>query len=219
MKRKFVIATMAAAVLVGGGTYTAAALSGETAAPAPAPVAVSLQDRDDDGGDTRDDRDDDGGRDGSDDNGDRTEAPKGRVTAAQAAAAALARTPGTVDSVDIDDDGDGHWEVEVLGRDDRVHDIRVDARTGAAEAADTDEDPDDADDRAALRGARVDAGEAAAAALKSRPGSTVTSIESGDDDSGRWEVELRDGKGAEHEVTVDARTAAVKADDDGNDDD
>lgn len=194
MKRNLVIATVAAAVLVGGGTYTAAALSSDDTSPArvSAPAA-----RDDD----RDDRQD------------RADAaPSGPITAAQAVTAALKHTPGTVESVDLDDDGVGHWEVDVIGKGgDREHELEVDAKTGAVrEHADDDRNDDDRDDddRAALRAASVDAREAAETALKAHPGTTVTSVDLDDDGAG-WEVELRDGKGAEREVTVDAKSAAV----------
>ncbi|MFF3290587.1 PepSY domain-containing protein [Streptomyces sp. NPDC003023] len=201
MKRNLVIATVAAAVLVGGGTYTAAALSSDDTSPArvSAPLA-----RDDD----RDDRDD---------RQDRADAaPSGPITAAQAVTAALKHTPGTVESVDLDDDGADHWEVDVIGKGgDREHELEVDAKTGAVrEDADDDRNDDrndddrDDDDRAALRAASVDAREAAETALKAHPGTTVTSVDLDDDGAG-WEVELRDGKGAERELTVDAKSAAV----------
>ncbi|MGW0701821.1 PepSY domain-containing protein [Streptomyces sp. NPDC002867] len=207
MKRNLVIATVAAAVLVGGGAYTAVAVAADDGPSASAPASRSVQDRDDD-------RDDD-----------RAERPAGGFGAAEAVAAALKHTPGTVASVDLDDDGAGHWEVEVVGKDDdREHELNVDARTGAVRADDRNDDDRD-DDRAALRATSVDAREALEAALRSHPGATVTSADFDDDGGDRWEVELHEGKGAddEAEVTVDARTGDVSrekaaADDDGADD-
>ncbi|MDQ1008248.1 putative membrane protein YkoI [Streptomyces sp. V4I23] len=210
MKRNLVIATVAAAVLVGGGAYTAVAVSADDSPSASAPASRSVQNR-------NDDRDDD-----------RAERPAGGFGAAEAVAAALKHTPGTVASVDLDDDGAGHWEVEVVGRDDdREHELKVDARTGAVRADDrNDDDRDDRDDdRAALRAASVDAREALEAALRSHPGATVTSVDFDDDGGDHWEVELHEGKGSddEAEVMVDARTGDVSrekaaADDDGADD-
>jgi uncharacterized membrane protein YkoI len=195
MKRNLVIATVAAAVLVGGGTYTAAALASDdmSTMSAPASVPGSAEDRDDD-------------------RAERAERPAGKVTAAEAVTAALKHTPGTADSVELDDDGADHWEVDVVGKDDRQHELKVDAKTGAVRVDAADDDGDD--DRAALRAASVDAREAAGAALKAHPGATVTSVDFEDDAAARWEVELRDGKGGgqEREVTVDAKSAAVADD-------
>ncbi|UYQ64439.1 PepSY domain-containing protein [Streptomyces peucetius] len=189
MKRNLVIATVAAAVLVGGGTYTAAALASDDA---PASTASrSAQDRNDDRA---------------------AERPAGSITATEAVTAALKHTPGAVDSVDLDDDGAAHWEVEVVGKDDREHELKVDAKSGALREDDDDDRDDDGDrdddDRAALRAASVDAREAARAALKAHPGATVTSVDFDDDAAAHWEVELGDGK----EVSVDAKSATVTND-------
>ncbi|MGW8992299.1 PepSY domain-containing protein [Streptomyces zhihengii] len=211
MKRKLVIATLTAAVLVGGGAYTAVAVSGDDAPRTASTGAVADEDggRDDDRGDDRDDARDDRD-DARDDRDDRDRAaPAGGVTAAQAAAAALGKTPGTVESVDLDDDG--HWEVEVLGRDDREHELTVDTSDGTVRVTGKDDDSDDSDDagdRKALRDARTDAGEAIAAALKAHPDAKVTSVDFDDDGADHWEVELHDDR----ELHVDARTAAVSAD-------
>ncbi|MEU0369985.1 PepSY domain-containing protein [Streptomyces sp. NPDC006283] len=205
MKRNLVIATVAAALLVGGGTYTAVAVADDGASATP----VSVQDRDRD--DDRDDAPDD----------DRAAAPAGPVTAAEAVAAALKHTPGTVDSVDLDDDEKGHWEVSVVGTNDREHELKVDAKTGAVRAADDDDDDDRDEDGAALRAAEVDARQAAEAALKSHPGATVTSVDFDDEGDGadHWEVELQSRKGHdETEVKVDAKTGDVSSDTDASDD-
>ncbi|MGN9794823.1 PepSY domain-containing protein [Streptomyces sp. OZ13] len=200
MKRKLVIATLAAAVLIGGGTYTAAAVSDDDVSPAAAgSEPVTVHDRDD-----RDDRDDA--------SEDRSAAPAGSVTAAQAVAAALEHTQGAVSSVELDDEGDRHWEVDVLGKDDREHELHVDVRTGAVREDKAEAENDDRDDdRDALRGASVDAREAVEAALRSHPGATVTSVDFEDDGAGRWEVELGEDGADERErdLTVDAKTASV----------
>jgi uncharacterized membrane protein YkoI len=141
-----------------------------------------------------------------------------QLTAAQAAAAALKHTPGVVESVDLDDESKGRWEVDVIGRDAREHELGVDAATGTVRAAkDDDGQDDDADDRterSALRAAKVDAQQAAAAALALQPG-TVTSVEF----DGRWEVEVHAKDGRDHEVKVDAKTAqaSLSGTDDGKD--
>ncbi|QNP65342.1 PepSY domain-containing protein [Streptomyces genisteinicus] len=214
MKRKLVVATLTAAVLVGGGAYTAVAVSDDdaprvTSTGTAADGDARDDDRDDDRAEQDGARDDDDRDDGRDDR----PAASGGVTAAQAAAAALARTPGTVESVDLDDDGDGHWEVEVLGRDDREHELTVDASDGTVRVAGKDDDSDDSDDtgdRKALRDAKVDAGEAIAAVLKAHPDARVASADFDDDGdrSDHWEIELHDDR----ELRVDARTAAVSTD-------
>lgn len=202
MKRNLGIATLAAAVLVGGGTYTAAAVTGNDDGPRAAPSAPVVAA-------------------GAPDDDERSGKQPAGPTAAQAAAAALKQTPGTVDSVGLDDDGATHWEVDVVGKDNREHELRVDAKTGAVRSGDSgadgaDRDDERDDDRAALRGAGVDARQAAAAALAAHPG-TVTSVDFDDD---VWEVEVHVRNGGERELTVDAGTGKVTAaqDDDSADD-
>ncbi len=177
MKRKILIATVAAAALVGGGTYTAVAASGDDPA------------------------------------------PSSKITASEAAGAALAKSPGAVESVDLDDDGDRAWHVDVLGKDNRTHEVKVDAKTGGASVSqqtddDGRDDAEDASERAALRTAKVDAAAAGAAALELRPG-TVTEAEF---DDGRWEVEVRGTDGRSHDVHVDAKTGKATASADTSDD-
>lgn len=67
----------------------------------------------------------------------------GRTDLGQAVAAALKNTPGTVTSADLDDDGDDAWDVEVVGKDGKEHELRVDLRTAKVTA----DDSDDGDDR------------------------------------------------------------------------
>ncbi|MEV6393321.1 PepSY domain-containing protein [Streptomyces sp. NPDC051907] len=129
-----------------------------------------------------------------------------RQTASEAAAAALKQTPGTVDSVEVDDDdAPSRWEVKVLGEDDdREHDLKVDPKTGTARdtGTDADDDADDRRDHAALRAAKIDATQAIEKALRTHPG-TATSIEF---DDAHWEVEIHTKSGAEDEVRVNAQT-------------
>ncbi|MFJ2557377.1 MULTISPECIES: PepSY domain-containing protein [unclassified Streptomyces] len=246
MKRNFVIAAITAAALIGGGTYTAAvALSsdhgqdGTDAAPVVPVVTATPTASDgasDDNGGDRDDRD---GKD--DDAGDDTtvapapprttdptpstpSAPRGNLSAAQAVAAALAAHPGAVSSIERDDDSAAdRWEIDLLGKDNRWVELRVDAASGTVRVVpDDDGTDDDADDRAALRAATVDVRRAMSAALASVPG-TVTSAELDDDRGGPWEVEVRGKDGRTHELNVHAKTATVTVDrdddsDDGDDD-
>ncbi|MFE3120202.1 PepSY domain-containing protein [Streptomyces niveus] len=233
MKRNLVIAGIVTAALIGGGTFTAVA-GGATDTGGSAPESISsasLVKSEDDGG--RDDNgdDDNGGFNGNGKDGTSGTAAKGpKITAEQAAAAALGQHPGKVESVELDDDDDDdgssaarHWEVDVIGKDGKWYDLRVDAATGAVRADNDDDDDNDDDrhERALVNGADVDARGAAAAALKKHPGA-VTSVESDDDDrkAGHWEVTVRGDDGAWHAVTVDMTTGAVAADrDDDRDDD
>ncbi|GAA4933996.1 PepSY domain-containing protein [Streptomyces coeruleoprunus] len=200
MKRNPVIATLTAAVLVGGGTYTAVAVSAADATPSlrtAADVVRSDDDEADDRDDARVDHRDDARAD------DRA-AAAGSVSAAQAIAAALKASPGVVASAELDDDG-GHWDVEVLGKGDRTHHLTVDS-SKATVSHEADDDADDAEDRAesaALRSARVTAAQAAATALSGHSGATVTSVDF--DDDGTWEVELRNADGSKKETRADAK--------------
>ncbi|WP_047467191.1 PepSY domain-containing protein [Streptomyces sp. M10] len=200
MKRNAVIAALTAVAVIGGGAAAVAVSSGDdapaTASPADRVSLVSGQesaapaDRDDDRDakdeddrDDRDDRDDD-----KDDQDDRRDdkgaaAGPGNVTAAQAIAAALKHTSGTVLSADLDDDGDRRWEVEVATGGSTVHEIDVDSTTGKVVRTETDRDEDDAAaELKAVQGAKVSARDAAAAV-----DGAVTSVEF---DDGRWEVEV-----------------------------
>ncbi|MCU8590482.1 PepSY domain-containing protein [Streptomyces sp. A13(2022)] len=244
MRRNIVIAAVTAAALIGGGTATALATTGDDGRGTAPRADVSVSD---DGG-VRDEAD---GRDGDGDRHNGPGASSAKVTAAEAIAAALRDTPGTAVSAELDDaddaddrDGDDDdrddrreraaWEVDVLSGDGTWHSVRVDPASGkvlgshadAADDADDDEDDDAAEARAALKGASVTAAEAAQAAAGK---GTVTSVDlddDGDDDSGdgadrskaAWEVETRASGQGERDWRVDLKTGEVTADrdDDGS---
>ncbi|MFC9114587.1 MULTISPECIES: PepSY domain-containing protein [Streptomyces] len=190
MKRNIVIAVVTAAALVGGGTATALAVAG---------------DDDDSASVTRtdDDRDD---RSGEDDDAGRAAVP-GDVTAAEAVAAALKHTPGTAVSAELDD---GSWEIDVLGKGDTWHSVRIAPDTGKVLGAQKDDEDDAAEVRAALKNASVTAGQAAEVAeSKGR----VVSVDLDDDGDDRgWDTETRASGGDEREWKVDLKSAAVTAD-------
>ncbi|SCK35046.1 Peptidase propeptide and YPEB domain-containing protein [Streptomyces sp. WMMB 714] len=146
---------------------------------------------------------------------------KRKIAIATVTAAALIGT-GTLSAAAVADDGEQQRSastVQVQDRDDR------DDRDGKDDDRDDKDDRDDRDDRDGkdddrdnrdddkreAASARVDASEAAAAALKSAPG-TVTGI---DLDEGRngpvWEVDVTK-KGSFHEVTLDAGSGKVLSD-------
>ncbi|MFJ7785901.1 PepSY domain-containing protein [Streptomyces albidoflavus] len=203
MKRNAVIAALTAVAVIGGGAAAVAVSSGDdapaTASPADRVSLVSGQestapaDRDDDRDDQRDAKDDDrddrrdDAKDDQDDQDDQRDdkgaaADPGNVTVAQAIAAALNHTSGTVLSADLNDDGDRRWEVEVATGGSTVHEIDVDSTTGKVVRTETDRDEDDAAaELKAVQGAKVSARDAVAAV-----DATVTSVEF---DDGHWEVE------------------------------
>ena len=218
MKRNIVIAAVTAAALIGGGTATALATTGDDDRGTAPRADVSVSD---DGGvrDEADDRDDD--------RRDDSRAAAAKVTAADAVAAALADTPGTAVSAELDDedddrdgaDGDDRreraaWEVDVLSGDGTWHSVRVDPATGKVLGSEKDDEDDTAEVRAALKGTSVDAAQAAKAAAGH---GTVTSVELDDDgDHGNgkpaWEVETHASGKGEQDWRVDPKTGKVTAD-------
>ncbi|MFC7310132.1 PepSY domain-containing protein [Streptomyces monticola] len=234
MKRNIVIATVAAAALIGGGTAAAFA-TGDDEAPAAAKSqdgrSVTNIGQNDDRDDSRDDhgdRDDRDDRDDSrDDRDDAAAVRDAKVTAAQAIDAALKAQPGTAVSADLDlydgddDRGDDRgWEVDILGQGTTSYTVHVDPSSGKVLGKETEDDGDDADDireqRAALKGAQVDAEQAAeAASVKG----FVTSVDLDDDEDAKdrgWDVETADGKnkGHDRDWNVDLKTAKVTQDQD-----
>ncbi|MFE2390615.1 PepSY domain-containing protein [Streptomyces althioticus] len=203
MKRNIVIAVVTAAALVGGGTATALAVAGDD------DDTTSVTRTDDDRNDAReDDRDDD--RDGA-----AAPAAPGKVTAAEAIAAALDHTPGTAVSAELDD---GSWEIDVLAEGDTWHTVRIAPDSGKVLGAQQDDEDDAAEVRAALKNAKVTAEQAARTAESK---GTVVSVDLDDDGDDRgWETETRASGGDEREWKVDLKSATVTADrDDDSDDD
>ncbi|MEV5341188.1 PepSY domain-containing protein [Streptomyces sp. NPDC052676] len=181
MKRNIVIAAVTATALLGGGAAVAFANGDDGAKSA---VADGSADR----------------------------APASKVTAVQAIDAALKERAGTVVSVDLDDDRDDErdvaaWEVDVLGSGTTSYTVRVDPASGKILGTETDHDEDDAAEaRRLLKGADVDAREAARAAAAK---GVVTSVDL--DDEGRsagWSVETAK---SEQDWHVDLKTGKVTA--------
>ncbi|KWT59458.1 peptidase M4 [Streptomyces albus subsp. albus] len=199
MKRNIVIATVAAAALIGGGTATAVAFGGSGASDASSVSAtprssVSVPD--------------------DDVNEDAREAKAATVSAPQAAAAALKATPGTVTGIDLDQDRPGLvWEVDVLGKDDKWHEVTLDAGNAKVLNQRVEHEGDDdhgaARTRAELKGASV--GAVAAAEKAAASYGTVTSVDLDDDHRGSavWEVETVTKDGKEHKLNVDPRSGKV----------
>ncbi|MFI1353553.1 PepSY domain-containing protein [Streptomyces sp. NPDC020898] len=215
MKRNIVIATLTAAALAGGTVAAFAAGDDEKSAQRQVNTSTAqlASDRDDDATDDRaDDRSDDAAED-------RTAVRKGAVTAAEAIAAALKHTPGTAVSAGLDDDGAdaGTWDVEVVKSDGTEYGVNVSPDTGKVLGAhrDTDDDNDGREDLAALKGAKVDARDAALAGAAK---GTVTEVGL-DDDNGTaaWSVDTVKDR-THSEWKVDLGTGKVTQDNEGDDD-
>ncbi|MFJ3632084.1 PepSY domain-containing protein [Streptomyces sp. NPDC090112] len=70
-----------------------------------------------------------------------------KVTAEQAAKAALAAHPGQVTTVEWDDDdGTASWHVEIKGKDGKTRDVQVDHATGKVTTSGSDSGDSDSDD-------------------------------------------------------------------------
>ncbi|GAA0485941.1 PepSY domain-containing protein [Streptomyces olivaceiscleroticus] len=237
MKRNVVIATVAAAALIAGGTATAVAIGHEDGTTASNSSPAQGQQADgvasyENGqqGDTTDDNDndnDDNGSNNDNDGGDAREARAASVTAQQAAAAALKAVPGTVTEVDLDDDASGvAWEVSVLGKDGRWHDLTVGADQAEVRHQHVDRDGDGDFGKTKVRAALNDADvDIARAAEKAAAHGTVVSVELDGPDHGTklaWEAETVTKDGAEHHVNVAPKGGAVTqahSDDDDHDGD
>ncbi|WP_414507532.1 PepSY domain-containing protein [Streptomyces sp. NEAU-L66] len=229
MKRQLIIATAAAAALVAAGTVTAVAVSNDGSGTARSGAPVTAQPAAHDAGSgtaqVQDGRssirmqdDDANGQE------DIREARTAKVTASDAAAAALKAVPGTVAGLDLDADRPGLvWDADVLGKDGKWHEVTLDAGNARVLNQHIDNEDDDARERAALHNARTDAGAAARTAAASH--GTVTSVELDDDRAKAvWEVETVTKDGKEHKLLVDPQSGKLSAApahdaDDDNDDD
>ncbi|WP_405627409.1 PepSY domain-containing protein [Streptomyces sp. NBC_00016] len=184
MKRKLVIAAVAASVVIGGGTAVAfaddEARTGAAEVRAAGPVAA--------------------------DRAEGSTASSSKATAAEVIAAALRHTPGTAVGADREDDGAdaGTWHVDVVQADGVERTVAVSPDTGKVIGVhrDTDDADDARADLAALKGADVDAREAALAVAAK---GAVTDVDLDDDDratvwsvdtakAGEWQVDVRTGK-------------------------
>jgi uncharacterized membrane protein YkoI len=204
MKRNIVIAAVTAAALIGGGTATALATTGDEG---PARQAANTRMSDDDG------RDDQDGADAQDEREDAARAASAEVTASEAIASALKHTSGTAVSAELDDEDDSGktaWTVDVLSGDNTWHSVRIDPSNGKVLGSNTDDEDDTAQVRAALKGSSVTAEEAAKAAAGK---GTVTSIDLDEDGKNKsWEAETSKSGSAEQDWKIDTSTGKITAD-------
>ncbi|MEV6565433.1 PepSY domain-containing protein [Streptomyces kronopolitis] len=233
MKRHLIIATAAATALVAGGTVTAVAAGGDSgsgaASSAAQPTARQAGASGQGTAQAQDGRSDIDARDDDADDGreDLREAKGAKVSAPDAAAAALKAVPGTVTALDLDSERSGPvWEADVLSKDGKQHEITLDAGTARVLNQHTDrgDDDDRARERAALKDARTTAAQAARNAAAGQGDRTVTSVELDDDHGAKsvWEVGTVTKDGTERTLLVDpqsGKTSAAPQDSDDDDND
>ncbi|MEX2968795.1 PepSY domain-containing protein [Streptomyces sp. C184] len=227
MKRHLIIATAAAAALLAGGTVTAVAANSDSASgSAQSSAQQTARHTEASTAQVQDGRSSIPMADDADNQGDLREANAAKVTAPDAAAAALKAVPGTVTALDLDADRPGLvWDAEVLGKDGKQHELTLDA--GTARVLNQHLDRGDEDDRAQQRAAQNARTTAADAARTAAPRGTVTSVELDDDHGPKpvWEVETITKDGKEHTFLVDPQSGKLTAaptqdadDNDGSDD-
>lgn len=242
MKRNIVIATIAAAALIGGGTATAIAVSGDEEAPAKkSNVQVSNDDtgRDDDANvndtddnDADNDADDkaedkadaaedkaakDTGEDAEDKAENAADAKVAQVDAADAIKAALKNTKGTAVSADLDDEGTKHvWDVDILTNGGAWHSVQVDPATGKVVGShvDRDDDGDDAAETAQIRAALKGSSVTAAEAAEAGAAKgTVTSVDLDEESTDKaWEVDTTAANGTGSDWRVNPDSGKITAD-------
>ncbi|MEU3961023.1 PepSY domain-containing protein [Streptomyces buecherae] len=205
MKRNLALATAAAAVLIGGGTASAVALTHDGDDAPASPTRAQAADRDD-ADRAEGDADDSDGADDREDVAEGRALREAKVTAREAVDAALKARPGTVVAAELDADDGARalWDVDVLGADGHWYEVTLDGGTGKVTHQERDDEDHSTTSREALRGAKISAADAARGALRTAPG-TVTSVEFGDGPRPSWEVDVL-AKGAgddERELDVD----------------
>ncbi|MCX4781103.1 PepSY domain-containing protein [Streptomyces sp. NBC_01264] len=137
-----------------------------------------------------------------------------------AAAAALERHPGVIESLGSRDENGSVWHVNVIGEDGSNKELLV---TGATVTVrHSNQDSDDRDEDAALVAAKVTAQEAMKAAVAAHPGQvrSVQWDDDGDNNTTYWDVEVKSGDSTTN-VHVDPTSgkATVSHSDNDNDND
>ncbi|MEU7485057.1 PepSY domain-containing protein [Streptomyces sp. NPDC042319] len=198
--RALVLGTAAAIALI-GGTGAATAFASDDA-PAPhSSVKLSQSERHLD--DTAEDS---------------AQVKADKVSQSEATAKALKAVPSTATSAELDTadrNGSLIWEVDVLGKDHKNHDVIIDAGSGKVLNQHTDRDDDAAQDaaeaQAQVKADKIGHTKATDKALKAVPG-TVTSYGLDDNDrngSTVWEVDVLGKDHKSHDVTIDAASGKV----------
>ncbi|WP_327703993.1 PepSY domain-containing protein [Streptomyces decoyicus] len=198
--RAVVLATAAAVALI-GGTGAATAFADDDGTAPQSSVQLSQNERHLD--DTAKDR---------------AQVKADKISQSEATAKALKAVPGTVTSAELDNadrNGSLIWEVDVLGKDHKNHDVTIDAGNGKVLNKHTDRDDDAAQDaaetQALVKADKTGHEKATDKALKAVPG-TVVSYSLDDNDrngSAVWEVDVLGKDHKSHDVTIDAASGKV----------
>ncbi len=161
---------------------------------------------------------------------DRAQVKADKISQSEATAKALKAVPGTATSAELDNadrNGSLIWEVGVLGKDHKNHDITLDAGNGKVLNKHTDRDDDAAQDahetQALVKADKTGHDKATAKALKAVPGTVVSYSLDDNDRNGStvWEVDILGKDHKSHDVTIDAASGKVldqHVDQDDNDD-
>jgi len=135
--------------------------------------------------------------------------PKTKVSMENCMRAALAKYPGTVETMEMEiSNGKPHYEFDIRAEDGKEYEVEVSALTG--KIIETEVEVADANDVAFKAKAKVSKADAEKAALAAFPGTVVEteySIESDGNPSYEFDIKTADGK--EIEVEVDAVTGKV----------
>ncbi|MFE7783594.1 PepSY domain-containing protein [Streptomyces nigrescens] len=149
---------------------------------------------------------------------DRAQVKADKISQSQATAKALQAVPGTATSAELDDDdrnGSLVWEVEVLGKDHKSHEVIIDAGSGKVLKQHTDRDDDAAQDaaetQALLKTDKTGHDKATDKALKAVPGTVVSYSLDDNDHNGStiWEVDVLGKDHKSHDVTIDAASGKI----------
>ena len=141
-----------------------------------------------------------------------------KIDAKAASKAATDKVPGTVDEIDLDEEGGNVvYEVEVTAKDGTETDVIVDAGNGKILAQETDDKSDDkgddADDKAEQakleKAAKIDAKAASKAATDKVPGTVDEADLDEVDGKVVYEVDVTAKDGTETDVIVDATNGKV----------
>ncbi|MCW7986053.1 hypothetical protein XF35_12285 [Streptomyces platensis subsp. clarensis] len=199
--RAVVLATAAAVALI-GGTGAATAFADDDGGPAPQ-SSVQLPHNERHLDDTAKDR---------------AQVKADKISQSQATAKALQTVPGTATSAELDNadrNGSLIWEVDVLGKDHKNHDITIDAGNGKVLSQHTDRDDaaqDAAETQALLKADKTGHDKATDKALKAVPGTVVSyGLDDNADRNGSliWEVDVLGKDHKSHEVIIDAGSGKV----------
>lgn len=149
---------------------------------------------------------------------DRAQVKADKISQSEATAKALQAVPGTATSAELDNadrNGSLIWEVDVLGKDHKNHDVTIDAGNGKVLNKHTDRDDDAAQDaaetQALVKSDKIGHEKATDKARKAVPGTVVSYSLDDNDRNGAtvWEVDVLGKDHKSHDVTIDPSDGKV----------